>query len=174
MPARKRLEEEKKNGLLKASKSCFKVNELFKRQKETASKIASMPEEDLAVLTSPTTNVSSNNNQENRNVNGITNIIIPTESSELKLEEDINYAISSPHLTNYDKYTVWKSKYLIDDTYIFPQIENDRKFLRKWLDEYEWLVYSIKESGVFCKYCAIFANLLPKKRNLINQPKNKG
>jgi hypothetical protein len=43
--------------------------------------------------------------------------------------------------------------------------------LRKWLDEYEWLVYSIKESGVFCKY---FAKLLPKKRNLINQPKNKG
>jgi hypothetical protein len=29
-----------------------------------------------------------------------------------------------------------------------------------------------KESGVFCKYCAIFANSLPKKRNLINQPKN--
>ena len=44
----------------------------------------------------------------------------------------------------------------------------------KWLDKYEWLVYSIKESGVFCKYCAIFANLLPKKRNLINRPKNKG
>ena len=92
MPARKRLEEEKKYGWLKASKSCFKVNELFKRQKETASKIASMPEEDLAVLTSPTTNVSSNNNKENNN--GITNIIIPTESTESQLEEDISYAIS--------------------------------------------------------------------------------
>jgi hypothetical protein len=118
MPTRKRLEEEKKNGLLKASKSCFKVNELFKRQNETAIKIASMSEEDLAVLTSPITNVSSNNNKENNeddnnnnnnynennDLNGITNIIIPTESTELKLEEDISYAISSPHLTNYDKY----------------------------------------------------------------------
>jgi hypothetical protein len=128
MPTRKRLEEEKKNGLLKASKSCFKVNELFKRQNETAINIASMSEEDLAVLTSPITNVSSNNNKENNeddnnnnnnhnennDVNGITNIIIPTESTELKLEEDISYAISSPHLTNYDKYTVLKSKYLIN------------------------------------------------------------
>ena len=91
MPTRKRLEE-KKNGLLKASKSCFKVNELFKRQNETAINIASMSEEDLAVLTSPITNVSSNNNKENNeddnnnnnnynennDVNGITNIIIPT------------------------------------------------------------------------------------------------
>ena len=42
------------------------------------------------------------------------------------------------------------------------------------MDEYEWLVYSIKESGIFFKYCAISAKLLPKKRNLINQPKNKG
>ena len=41
MPTRKRLEE-KKNGLLKASKSCFKVNELFKRQTETAIKIVSI------------------------------------------------------------------------------------------------------------------------------------
>ena len=64
-----------------------------------------MPEEDLAVLTSPTTNVSSNNNKENNN--GITNIIIPTESTESQLEEDISYAISSPHLT---KYTVLKNK----------------------------------------------------------------
>jgi hypothetical protein len=62
MPTRKRLGEEKKNGLLKASKSCFKENELFKRQTETAIKIASMPEEDLAVLTIPITNVSLNNN----------------------------------------------------------------------------------------------------------------
>ncbi len=36
MPTIKRLAEEKKNGLLKASKSCFKVNELFSRQNETA------------------------------------------------------------------------------------------------------------------------------------------
>ncbi len=38
-----------------------------------------------------------------------TNTIIPTESTELKFEEDINYAISSPHLTNYNKYTVLKA-----------------------------------------------------------------
>jgi hypothetical protein len=65
MPTRKRIEEEKKNGLLKASRRCFKVNELFKRQTETAIKIASMPEKDLAVSTTPITNLSSNNNKEN-------------------------------------------------------------------------------------------------------------
>jgi hypothetical protein len=101
MPTRKRIEEEKKNGLLKASKSCFKVIELFKRQTETAIKVASMPVKDLAVLTTPITNLSSKNNKENNeddndnnnnynenneyiDVNDITNIFIPTESTELK------------------------------------------------------------------------------------------
>ena len=67
MPSRKRLEEEKQNGLLKASKSCFKVMEISKRQKVTAVKLVSMPEEALAVFTIPITNVSLNNNNNNNN-----------------------------------------------------------------------------------------------------------
>jgi hypothetical protein len=69
MPTRKRIEEEKKNGLLKASKSCFKVNELFKRQTETAIKIVSMPGKDLAVLTTPITNNNKENNKDDNNNN---------------------------------------------------------------------------------------------------------
>jgi hypothetical protein len=45
MPSRKRLEEEKHNGLLKASKSCFKEKEISKLQIVTAVKLVSMPEE---------------------------------------------------------------------------------------------------------------------------------
>jgi hypothetical protein len=40
----------------------------------------------------------------------LTNIIIQTESTELKLEEDNSYAISNPHLTIYNKNTIFKSK----------------------------------------------------------------
>ncbi len=65
MPQRKRLEEEKQNGLLKASKSVLKVKEMSKRQTVTAVKLVSMPEEALAVFTIPIKNVSLNNSNEN-------------------------------------------------------------------------------------------------------------
>jgi hypothetical protein len=65
MPSRKRLEEEKQSGLLKASKSSLKVKEMSKRQTVTAVKLVSMPEEALAVFTIPIKNVSLNNSNEN-------------------------------------------------------------------------------------------------------------
>jgi hypothetical protein len=59
MPSRKRLEEEKQNGLIEASK----------RLTVTAVKLESMAEEALAVFTMPIENVSLNNSNENNENN---------------------------------------------------------------------------------------------------------
>lgn len=32
-----------------------------------------------------------------------------------------------------------------------------RKFNRAYLEQYKWLEYSLKEDGVYCKFCAFFA-----------------
>ena len=58
----------------------------------------------------------------------------------------------------------------IEDCYVFPKDNSKRKFLLNWLNVYEWLVYSKKENGEYCKYCALFGNS-EMKRNLINQAK---
>lgn len=48
-------------------------------------------------------------------------------------------------------------------TYKFPLLDkyNDKKvklrFQHKWLTEFNWLVYSAKEKGAFCKFCVFFA-----------------
>ena len=33
---------------------------------------------------------------------------------------------------------------------------NNRKFNASWLQEHEWLVYSDKDNGAYCKYCVLF------------------
>ncbi|CAH1102960.1 unnamed protein product [Psylliodes chrysocephalus] len=34
-----------------------------------------------------------------------------------------------------------------------------RKFNRAYLEQYKWLVYSLKEDGVYCKFCAFFCKI---------------
>ena len=48
-----------------------------------------------------------------------------------------------------------------------------RKFLRKWLEQFDWLRYSKTENGGFCLPCSIFASLSPKFRgngSLVSKP----
>ncbi|GBL85915.1 hypothetical protein AVEN_63229-1 [Araneus ventricosus] len=43
--------------------------------------------------------------------------------------------------------------------YKFPQLSKDnRSFQFNWLNRFNWLAYSEKEEGAYCKFCAIFAS----------------
>ena len=37
------------------------------------------------------------------------------------------------------------------------------KFQRKWLDEYNGLVYSVSDDGGYCKFCVLFGNVIQLK-----------
>ncbi|KAL4127017.1 hypothetical protein QTP88_011215 [Uroleucon formosanum] len=45
--------------------------------------------------------------------------------------------------------------------YLFPLLNNNAKrnikFQQRWLDKFNWLSYSEKLEGAFCKYCVVFA-----------------
>ncbi|KAL4099002.1 hypothetical protein QTP88_023505 [Uroleucon formosanum] len=46
--------------------------------------------------------------------------------------------------------------------YLFPLLNNNNakrniKFQQRWLDKFNWLSYSEKLEGAFCKYCVVFA-----------------
>lgn len=47
--------------------------------------------------------------------------------------------------------------------YIFPLTEkNEKRGLRfqfKWFMEFQWLAYSERNHGAFCKYCVLFAKV---------------
>lgn len=59
--------------------------------------------------------------------------------------------------------------------YNFPVVKrNERsfKFIHHWLVEFDWLIYSVAESGVYCKYCCFFAVGENTGSNLIKTPFN--
>lgn len=43
---------------------------------------------------------------------------------------------------------------------MFPLLNNNAKrnikFQQRWLDKFNWLSYSEKQEGAFCKYCVVF------------------
>ena len=44
-------------------------------------------------------------------------------------------------------------------TYKFQQVtdgKEQRRFQQKWLERFEWLVYSKEKDGGYCKYCVLF------------------
>jgi len=57
------------------------------------------------------------------------------------------------------KYRLLTSPWKPDNGYIFPicYVKRNLKFQRRWLDQFEWLVYtSSGAGGAICKYCALF------------------
>lgn len=62
-----------------------------------------------------------------------------------------------------DTLDVINSLWVPPHTYMFPLLDkyNAKKvklrFQHKWLTEFNWLVYSAKEKGAFCKFCVFFA-----------------
>lgn len=72
--------------------------------------------------------------------------------------EDIGNFVHSSSLQDKQKYDLLRSPYTPSSTYDFKQdVEpNKRPFIHKWLDQYDWLVYSKVLKGALCKYCVIF------------------
>lgn len=62
-----------------------------------------------------------------------------------------------------EKITTIQTLWTPSPLYTFPLIDKfkDKKlklrFQHKWLTEFNWLCYSAKEEGAFCKYCVFFA-----------------
>lgn len=51
-----------------------------------------------------------------------------------------------------------KNRFLPDEKYIFPASgPRNLKFQRKWLHEYNWLTYSKKYDGAYCRFCVFFS-----------------
>lgn len=60
-------------------------------------------------------------------------------------------------LDNYQKVERLKSLWVPPKNYTFPADQKcNRRFQRKWLDDFEWLAYSKIKNGSFCKYCVLF------------------
>ncbi|KAL4153397.1 hypothetical protein QTP88_001230 [Uroleucon formosanum] len=62
--------------------------------------------------------------------------------------------ISSPLFSADKENDIW----VPDDSYVFPSSgKRNLKFQRCWLKRWNWLAYSEKDDGAYCKYCVLFA-----------------
>ena len=73
------------------------------------------------------------------------------------------------------RYNLLKSCFVPDNNFDFPvsSVPGIRKFLKKWLEQFDWLRYSKTENGGFCLPCSIFPSLSPKFRrngSLVSKP----
>ena len=60
-----------------------------------------------------------------------------------------------------DKYTFISNIWKPDDSFVFPRSQHKgQNFSCKhgWLQQYEWLEYSLKADKVFCRYCVFYPN----------------
>lgn len=63
------------------------------------------------------------------------------------------------NISDDDKYRALKNIWVPDRNYLFPlRIESgqQRKFNIKWLEDFQWLSYSHKDSGAYCLACVLF------------------
>ncbi|KAL4153196.1 hypothetical protein QTP88_001029 [Uroleucon formosanum] len=85
-------------------------------------------------------------------------------------KNDIALFIKRDLLSDEEKNTVLTNLWLPNHNYVFPLNEKNKKrglkFQHKWLNEFNWLVYSEVEGGAFCKHCVVFA----KTGGIGNQP----
>ncbi|KAL4127023.1 hypothetical protein QTP88_011221 [Uroleucon formosanum] len=64
-------------------------------------------------------------------------------------------------LSDHEKNIVLTNLWSPQANYLFPLLNNNAKrnikFQQCWLDKFNWLSYSEKLEGAFCKYCVVFA-----------------
>jgi hypothetical protein len=79
------------------------------------------------------------------------------------------------NLSPEQKYHFLKNHVVPSQHFIFPTQYcggHHRSFQRSWLDQYKWLVYSIRLDGAFCIYCVLFETT-PQRLSLgtlVNRP----
>lgn len=60
--------------------------------------------------------------------------------------------------TDEQKYNLLKNRWIPEETFNFPASgQRNLKFQRKWLSEFQWLVYSKKLDGAMCVFCFLFS-----------------
>ena len=65
---------------------------------------------------------------------------------------------SERQLTAFEKYYLLKHHFVPDKNYSFPIYsisDHNRKFQRKWLEDYNGPVYSVVDDGRYCKLCVL-------------------
>lgn len=89
---------------------------------------------------------------------------------------DIGFYINKK-CTDEEIYRLMKNRWFPSENYSFPINEyRNLKFQRKWLSEFYWLSYSIKDDGAYCHFCVFFcieevgrgSHMKPK--NLVSSP----
>lgn len=89
-----------------------------------------------------------------RNVS--TSTMVPIELTAPKSTTDIGYFIKRK-CTDEEKYGFIKHQWIPDEKFSFPTSEyRNLKFQRKWLIEFAWLSYSVKDDGAYCRFCVFF------------------
>lgn len=69
---------------------------------------------------------------------------------------DIGFYINRK-CTDEEKYRLIKNRWIPSENYKFKVNEyRNLRFQRKWLLDYHWLSYSVKDDGAYCHYCVFF------------------
>ncbi|XP_025412361.1 uncharacterized protein LOC112684865 isoform X2 [Sipha flava] len=75
---------------------------------------------------------------------------------------DIGCYINST-LTDADRYLILKDVWIPPATYTYPLLDCNAKrglkFKHHWLNAHNWLAYSEKYQGAFCKFCVVFSKV---------------
>lgn len=66
----------------------------------------------------------------------------------------------SQSLSDEDRFCLLTDYYTPSSDFSFPGTvfhKKNRRFQKKWLESFKWLVYSPSVDGAFCRCCALFA-----------------
>ena len=77
------------------------------------------------------------------------------------MANDFSKYVGVLQLTNDEKLIALEEHFKPHKLYQFPtrlEYDKQRSCKQAWLDEYNWLVYSPAEDGVYCKLCALFSD----------------
>uniref|UniRef100_A0A1X7VGB9 TTF-type domain-containing protein n=1 Tax=Amphimedon queenslandica TaxID=400682 RepID=A0A1X7VGB9_AMPQE len=77
----------------------------------------------------------------------------PTPSTQI---DNIAHCVGS-HLSDSDKYQIFKKHSNLEISNTFPKGKDSRSFHHQWLCQFPWLVYSSQENGPYCLPCVLFA-----------------
>jgi len=78
-------------------------------------------------------------------------------SSSFVSDMDIGLFVGM-QLNDSQKLKILENSWRPDPSFSFPANEKGRKFQHHWLQRFNWLSYSAKFDGAFCKVCIIFSN----------------
>ncbi|CAI6355649.1 unnamed protein product [Macrosiphum euphorbiae] len=96
-----------------------------------------------------------------------------TSNENMDLSTDFGDYLDGTGLSDYNKVRLLELSNIPGNDFIYPHSvhnkkgKNEKRFLNKThFEKFNWLVYSKKAGGVFCKYCILFAVKGGKDKNI--------